>query len=437
MRVLYFDAFSGVSGDMTVGALLALGVDFAHVRAELAKLPVQGYELKQSWRSVHGIRACKFDVEMNKSGHGHGHGHGHGVETEHSHSHEHDHEHDHDHGFGEQGGHRHRHHADTAAHEHRAFRDIRAMIVGSHLSAAVKERAIAIFTTLAEAEGTVHGFAVEDVTFHEVGAIDSIVDIVGTAIGLVALDIDHAYVSPLPLGSGMVRSQHGIIPVPGPATIELLRGYPVRAGDGNGELVTPTGAAIVRAIARPLASPPMLNVERVGYGAGTKTFADRPNLLRLMLGTVAVAAVTEEMIVVETNIDDANPEIYEYVMEQLFAAGARDVWLSPAQMKKNRPGTTLHALAEPAQREALAGVMLRETSSIGVRSYPVQRTALPREEISVDTEYGSVRVKIARAPDGALNLAPEYESCKEQARERNVPLKLVYQAALAAARQRG
>jgi uncharacterized protein (TIGR00299 family) protein len=240
-------------------------------------------------------------------------------------------------------------------------------------------------------------------------------------------------VSPLPLGSGLVRSQHGIIPVPGPATIELLRGYPVRAGDGNGELVTPTGAAIIRTIARPI-SPPMLNVERIGYGAGTKTFADRPNILRLMLGSIAVAVASEEMIVVETNIDDANPEIYEYVMEQLFAAGARDVWLTPAQMKKNRPGTTLHALAEPAQRAAIASIMLRETSSIGVRSFTVQRSALPRETVSVDTEYGPVQVKIARAPDGVLNLAPEYESCKQRARERNVPFKLVYQAALAAAR---
>lgn len=310
------------------------------------------------------------------------------------------------------------------------------MIAGSGLSADAKERALSIFTTLAEAEGTVHSVATEDVTFHEVGAVDSIVDIVGTAIGLVALDIDHAYVSPLPLGSGTVRSQHGVIPVPGPATIELLRGFPVRANDGNGELVTPTGAAIVRAIARPMTSPPMLNVERVGYGAGTKTFPDRPNLLRLLLGTVAVSVASEEMVVVETNIDDANPEIYEYAMEQLFAAGARDVWLSPAQMKKNRPGTTLHALAEPAQRDVIAGIMLRETSSIGVRSYPVQRTALPREEISVDTEYGAVRVKLARAPDGSLNLAPEYESCKQRAHERGVALKLVYQAALGAARQR-
>lgn len=420
MRVLYFDAFSGVSGDMTVGALLALGVDFDHLKAEIAKLPLSGYELRQSWRHVHGIRACKFDVEIARNGlglgseHEHGHHHGH---AEHAH---------HPHATAAEG---------EGGHDHRSFRDIRAMIAGSALDAAVQQRAIAIFTTLAEAEGTVHGFAPDDVTFHEVGALDSIVDIVGTAIGLVALDIDHAYVSPLPLGSGLVRSQHGIIPVPGPATIELLRGYPVRVGDGNGEMVTPTGAAIVRALARPDAAPPLLQTERVGYGAGTKTWTDRPNILRLMMGTIAAPCATEDMLIVETNIDDTNPELYDYVMEQLFAAGARDVWLSPAQMKKNRPGSTLHALVEPAQRDLIAGVMLRETSSIGVRSFTVQRTILPREEVQVDTEYGQVTVKIARAPGGALNVAPEYESCRQRARERGVPLKLVYQAALAAARR--
>jgi uncharacterized protein (TIGR00299 family) protein len=321
-------------------------------------------------------------------------------------------------------------------HAHRAFRDIRAMIDGSPLNAAVKERALAIFTVLAAAEGTVHGVAADDVTFHEVGAVDSIVDIVGTAIGLVALGVDRAYVSPLPLGSGLTQSQHGVIPIPGPATLELLRGFPVRVGDGGGELVTPTGAAIVRALARPGDSMPLLQAERVGYGAGTKTWPDRPNVLRLVLGTVATPCATEEMVIVEANIDDANPELYEYVMERLFSAGARDVWLTPAQMKKNRPGTTLHVLVEPGQRDAIASIVLSETSSIGVRSFAVQRTALPRERIEVDTEYGRVAVKVARAPDGSINLAPEYDSCKLRAAERGVPLKLVYQAALAAARSR-
>jgi uncharacterized protein (TIGR00299 family) protein len=321
MRVLYFDAFSGISGDMTVGALLALGLDFDELRAEVGKLPLEGYALKQSWRHVHGIHACKFDVDLPQSEPAPHHEHGHG-------SHEHDHGHHHADHVHHEVPKTHAGHGGRPVHDHRAFREIRTMIVSSGLAEKVKERALAIFATLAEAEAKVHGVPTDDVTFHEVGAIDSIVDIVGTAIGLVALNIDHAYASALPLGSGMVRSQHGIIPVPGPATIELLRGFPVKVGDGNGEMVTPTGAAIVRAIVRPGATTAAATGERVGYGAGTKTWTDRPNLLRLMMGTIAVPVTTETMLVVETNIDDGNPELFEYVMEQLFAAGARDVWLT-------------------------------------------------------------------------------------------------------------
>jgi uncharacterized protein (TIGR00299 family) protein len=310
------------------------------------------------------------------------------------------------------------------------------MIDSSSLSADVKQKALAIFTKLAQAEGHVHGIPADDVSFHEVGAVDSIVDIVGTAIGLVDLKIEHAYTSVLPLGSGLVRSRHGVIPVPGPATVELLRGFPVRVGDGNGELITPTGAAILSALATPNEPVPPLSIERVGYGAGTKSFADRPNVLRLLLGTISHPARADEFIVVETNIDDTNPELYDYVMERLFAAGARDVWLTPAQMKKNRPGTVLHALTDAGARDAIAAVILAETSAIGVRCFAVQRTVLPREQLIVDTEFGPIAVKIARAPDGSLNIAPEYDSCRTVARQRGVPLKLVYQAALGAARNR-
>jgi hypothetical protein len=391
MRVLYFDAFSGVSGDMTVGGLLSLGVDFDRLKAELGTLPLHDYELRMSHRHVNGIHACKFDVEV--EGHGHGQG-------------------------------------------HRTFRDIRTMLQASALRPGVKERALAIFAKLAEAEGRVHGVAPDDVTFHEVGAIDSIVDIVGAAIGLEEVGAERVYVSVLPLGSGIHETEHGPIPAPGPATVELLRGFPVRIGDGSGELVTPTGAAIVSTLASPGEPLPVMRVERVGYGAGTRTVPDRPNVLRLMLGTVNPVAATDEMIVLETNIDDSTPEIYEYVIEELFTAGARDVWLTPVQMKKNRPGVVLHTLAEPAQREAVAGVILRETSAIGVRCFPVQRLTLPREEVTVETEFGPIVVKIARAPDGTVNVAPEYESCKQAARARGVALKLVYQAAGAAARQR-
>jgi uncharacterized protein (TIGR00299 family) protein len=392
MRLLYFDAFSGVSGDMTVGALIGLGVPLERIEAELAAVALDGYRLRAERRTVNGIVAWKFDVD---------------VEPEH-------------------GG-----------HDHRSFAGIRRMLQSSGLRPEVRERALAIFTRLAEAEGRVHGVPADDVTFHEVGAIDSIVDIVATAVGLAELGVEAACVSALPLGSGTVASSHGVIPVPGPATAELLKGFAVRLGDGAGELVTPTGAAIVSTLAAPGETLPTLSVGAIGYGAGTRTLADRPNVLRLVLGSVAAAAVSDEMVLVETNIDDSNPEIYAHVMELLFAAGARDVWLAPIQMKKNRPAVRLSALGEPGSRALLAGIILRETSAIGVRFSRVERVILARESITVETEYGPVQVKRSSAPDGTVNLAPEYESCRGVARERGVPLKSVYAAALAAARGRG
>jgi hypothetical protein len=398
-RILFLDAFAGISGDMTVGALIALGVELERLRAGLATLPVSGYALRVADQVVHGIRACKFDVDVAAPEHTH-------TEAVRGH-----------------------------AHAHRAYADIRAMLAAGGLAPAARETALAIFARLAEAEARVHGVPIDAVTFHEVGAVDSIVDIVGTAIGLSALEVDAVHVSVLPLGSGLVQSRHGVIPVPAPATVELLHGLPVRIGDGIGELVTPTGAAIVAALVRPGTPLPPLTIERVGYGAGTRTQPDRPNLLRALLGRAAAVVGADELIEIATNIDDSSPELYEYVMEELFAAGARDVWLEPAQMKKNRPGTVLHVLAEPAGRDALAAIVLRETSAIGVRFHAVQRLVLPREETTVGTEYGAVRVKLAHAPDGTVNVAPEYESCRRIARERGVPLKVVYQAAIAASRR--
>jgi hypothetical protein len=402
MRVLYFDAFAGVSGDMTVGALLALGLELDHLRAELAALPVHGYALRATPRQVHAIAAVKFDVDL-EPGHAH------------------DQRHAHDHAAA---GH---------AHAHRTYAGIRRMLEGSRLHEAVKARALAIFGRLAEAEARVHGVATEAVTFHEVGAVDAIVDIVGTAIGLQALGVDRVYASPLPLGGGLARSQHGVIPVPGPATAELLRGFPVRVDDGAAELVTPTGAAILAALVDPTAPVPPLRIEAIGYGAGTRTLADRPNLLRLLLARVNAPAAADEVVEIAATIDDANPELYAHALEAVFAAGARDAWLVPAFMKKQRPGVILHALADAAARDAVTGAILRETTAIGLRCHAVRRTVLPREVISVETAYGAVRVKIAVAPDGTRNLAPEYEDCRRLAAERGVALKLVYQAAIAAA----
>jgi len=390
MKVLYFDAIAGASGDMTVGALLALGVSLEHLEAELRRMPLAGWTVTATRRHVYGIEATKFDVHVASHGAA---GHG---------------------------------------HVHRAFRDIRAMIDASDLAGAVKQRALAIFAKLAQAEGHVHGVAPDDVEFHEVGAVDSIIDIVGAAIGITTLGVEQCYVSPLPLGSGIVQSQHGPLPVPGPATLELLRGFPTRLNDGEGELVTPTGAAIVATLATPDVVPP-LRVEAVGYGAGQRSLKDRPNVLRLVLGETAAAAEQDEIVVIETNIDDYNPELYEYVMERLLGAGARDVYLTPVQMKKNRPGTVLSVLCQASDREQLSAIILSETSAIGVRFHSAQRLILPRETREVSTPYGTVRVKVAVDRDGHENLAPEYEDCKRAARERQIPIKLVYQAAVAAA----
>lgn len=415
MRILYFDAFAGLSGDMTVGALLALGLPLDHLRAALQVLPLSGYRLRATAVSVHGIGATKFDVDVDESPpapHRHPRGHAHADD------------HHHDHGHAQPEG---------AAHAHRAYRDIRHMLEHGALAAGVRQRALAVFARLAEAEASVHGVAVDEVRFHEVGALDSIVDIVGAAVGLEWLGVERIYASSLPLGSGLVHSQHGVIPVPAPATVELLRGFPVRVGDGSGELVTPTGAAILAALAQPGEPLPPLRVGAVGYGAGTRTQPDRPNLLRLLLGEAAAAVQTDELVEIAASIDDANPELYAHALEAALSAGARDAWLVAAQMKKQRPGVVLHALAEAAARNAVAGAILRETTAIGLRFHPVQRLVLPRQQLVVDTPYGPVQVKLAHAPDGTLNVAPEHDDCRRVARERGVALKLVYQAAIAAA----
>ena len=393
MKIAYFDTISGISGDMAVGAFLHLGVSLDALRAELQKIALSGYTLGQTVKEHSGIQAIKFQVEVHEP----------------------------------QG--------------ERSFRAIAELIRSSALTPRVKELALQIFTVLAEAEGKVHGVATADVHFHEVGAVDSIVDIVGTAFCLQALDVEQVYVSPVPLGSGVVPSRHGILPVPGPATLELLKGFPVRFADGSAELVTPTGAAIVAALAQ-LTRVPAMQVEAIGYGAGTRTLADRPNVLRIAVGRsqdtleqdASQALSAERLMVLETNIDDLNPEFYEYVIERLIEAGARDVFVCPIHMKKNRPGVLLWVLCDPVNCERLSSLLFAETSTLGIRSYPVDRVALRRERRNVETSYGTIGVKVAYQPDGRPQFAPEYEECKRAAREKNVPLKIVYEAALWAAR---
>jgi pyridinium-3,5-bisthiocarboxylic acid mononucleotide nickel chelatase len=392
MKSAFLDAFSGLSGDMIAGAMIDAGADFDELRTALASLPLDGYRLATRRKLVSGISALKFDVEV------------------------------------------------SAVQPERDLSDIREIVRrASALSDGVKDRAMAIFGVLAEAEAKIHRTTPEEVHFHEVGAVDSIIDIVAAAWGFERLELGEMLVSPLPAGSGFVRSQHGIIPVPAPATAELLTGFPMRMGDGASEMVTPTGAAILRALAVP--APPAMDlcVERVGYGAGTKEFADRPNVLRLMVGerprSNEQTYETDELLDIEANIDDLNPQIYDHAIELLFEAGARDVTLTPTIMKKGRPAVTISVLAEPSARERIAAVLFAETSTIGLRYHPVARLKLTREIKEVETRWGRVRVKVSRGGGDTVTLSPEYDDCKRLAREHQVALRLVLEQAQAAARR--
>lgn len=396
MRIIFLDTFSGISGDMTVGALLDAGVRLDAVRDAMSTLGLDGVTVSAERVERSGIAATKFHVRVHGEHPEHGRGHGHG---------------------------------------HRAYRSIRELLAASALQAPVRERSLAVFTKLAEGESRVHGVAPDDVAFHEVGALDAIADVVGAAVGFTELGVEAIYHGPLPLGSGFVDAAHGRLPVPGPAVTQLLRGRRVRPDDGAGELVTPTGAAIVAALAR-TEEPPEMTLDAVGYGAGDRVLADRPNLLRIAVGHTVVAAGRDAVVVLEATIDDASPELYEHVIERLFAAGAKDVFLAPVVMKKSRPGTMLRVLAAPADRDRLAAIVFAETSTIGLRYTTWERLVLPREERTVDTPWGTVRVKVATAPDGTPNVAPEYEDCRRLALERGVALKLVFQAAIAAVTRR-
>ena len=391
MRIVLLDPFSGISGDMTVGALLDLGLPLDRIREAIAALGLRDVEVAAERVSRSGIAATKFHVRIR----------GHRPEA---------------------AGH---------DHAHRPYADIRALLGASALPARVKESALSIFRRLAEAEGRVHGVEPDAVEFHEVGALDAIVDVVGAALGLAHLGVEAVYTKPLPLGQGRVETAHGPLPVPAPAVVELLRGRPVRVEDGTAELVTPTGAAIVAALAERRAAPEM-RIEAVGYGAGDRVLPDRPNLLRVLVGEPHVPAGADEVVVLEATIDDLAPHIFEHVLERLLAAGARDAFLVPVIMKKSRPATMLRVLAAPPDRDRLAAIVFAETSTIGLRYTTWSRMVLPREERSVETPYGPVRVKVAHAPDGTVNVAPEIDDCRRVAVERGVPLKLVHQAAVAA-----
>ena len=391
MRIAYFDCFSGVSGDMTLGALLACGADETELRERLGALNVPGYELHIRRVTRQGITATDVDVHLNEAEQGHG----------------------------------------------RHLSNIAAILDSSALPPGVRQKALAIFTRLADAEAKIHGTTREQIHFHEVGAVDAIVDIVGSCLLLDMLGVERVVTSSIPCGHGTIKCQHGIMPVPAPATMELLQGFPVHSVDIKGELVTPTGAALLTTLSDPTTAGkmPAMRVLTSGFGAGKKQFKpDMPNLLRVILGETEEAAIGEDktpqtVAVLETNLDDQNPEGFDLLMERAFAAGALDVFFTPIQMKKNRPATLLTVLCPPDKADALAALLFRETGTFGIRAREQRRYTLTRSWRTVATEFGDIRLKAGTWLGEEVTVAPEYEDCKRAALAHDVPLRRVYEAA--------
>jgi pyridinium-3,5-bisthiocarboxylic acid mononucleotide nickel chelatase len=378
MKLAYGELIGGLSGDMFAAALVDLGLPLARLTAELKKIPTLKFQLKASKKLVHSIRATQF-------------------------------------------------HVICPNHEApRSWQQIRRLIERSKLDSEIKATGLKIFARLAEAEAKIHGVAVDKVHFHEVGATDSIVDIMAAAIGIRELGIDSLQFSRIPLGHGVTRSQHGPLPVPGPATLELLKGLPVVGVDVEAETVTPTGAAIVRTLGENFGDQPSMTIDKIGYGTGQKEFPTRPNLFRLSVGASHAVLLHEEMTVIETNLDDMNPQYFDHVMERLFAAGARDVFLAPIQMKKNRPATLLTVICEAAKRDELAKIILLETTSIGVRYHAVHRLILKRQTKKIKTRFGAITVKLVEQPNGVLRAAPEYDELKRLAGSKKLPIATIY-----------
>lgn len=426
MRILYFDCFNGASGDMLLGALIDAGVPLDDIRAALGSLALGDCAVSAERVLRAGVSATKFRVhEEGEPEPAHVHGHAH----EHAHHHHHHHGHDHDH---HHHGHDHEHgHGHTHAHPHRSLPEIFALIDRSALSVEGRERAKTLFERLATAEAAIHQMPVERVHLHEVGAVDSIVDIVGAVYAVDALKPDRVVVSPMNVGRGMVHSAHGVFPVPAPATVRLLGDAPVYSRGPEAELLTPTGALILTSYADEYGSIPPMRVRATGYGAGDRDFPDTPNVLRVLVGESS-SAHRDRVLVVECEIDDMNPQWFGPVMEQLYAAGALEVFFVPVQMKKSRPGTLVSVLVDPTRKDAVVDVLFRETTTIGVRFTEWQRECLTRETITVATPFGDVRVKVARRDGRTMNAQPEFDDCAARAREHGVATKDVHAAAMRA-----
>jgi uncharacterized protein (TIGR00299 family) protein len=435
MRIAYLDCFSGMSGDMFLGALVDAGVPPALLQGTVAALGV-GAKLEISRVLRSGISATKVDVWVDgekdlpreeywaKQDHHHSHDHGHRHEHHLGHGDDHDH---HSH------SHEHSHGPSVPKHSHRGLTEIRKIITAAAISDSAKKTAIAIFEALGHAEAKIHNVPVETIHFHEVGSVDAIVDIVCAAVGAEALGVEEIVCSPLNVGGGTVKCAHGTFPVPAPATVELLKDTPVYSSGVQAELVTPTGAAIVKTLARRFCSFPEMKIEKSSYGAGSRDFPGHPNVVRLVIGeaasTLAAKTASETISVLEANLDDLNPQVFGYVLDRLLEEGALDVFGMPVQMKKNRPGTLLTVLCKPQDAAKLTQLIFTETTTLGVRRRDEVRQTLARRWENVQTAWGEVRIKIASMNGTVTNYAPEYEDCRRIAAEHHVPLKTVIQEA--------
>ncbi len=405
MRIAYFDCPSGAAGDMIMGALVDAGVPFEALRDELARLRLPGWSLERREVMKGVFRATKIDVHV----------------------------HDHDHA-GDAAGHSHAHGHDRHEHPDRNLRAILDLIAASDLPATVKANASRIFTRLGEAEARVHGTTVDHVHFHDVGAVDAIVDVTGACVGLHLLGVDQVHCSALPLGGGFVTGAHGRIPIPGPGTAELLKGFPVVDTGVRRELVTPTGAAILTTLARAAGAMPAMTVEAVGYGAGNMEL-DAPNVIRLFLGRAASSGGRETIMQVETTVDDMSPQLWEVVIERLFETGALDVYLTPVTMKKSRPGTVLTALCAPDRVTELSRVLFEESPTIGVRWTAYQRERLDREMVTLPTTYGAIPFKVSRLDGRVVTVTPEFDEVRRIARAKGLPVREVLDQARAEGRR--
>lgn len=379
LKIAYFDCFSGISGDMIIGALLDAGLELDHLKTETSKLNIQNFEIKSEKVVKHNIAATKFDVITHEEKH------------------------------------------------YRHLKELLKVVENSKLDEDVKTKANDIFLKIAQAEAKIHNQLLERIHFHEIGALDTIIDVIGALVGFKKLGIEKIHCSKLNVGSGFVESSHDKFPVPAPATAEILKGIPIYSTSANAELVTPTGAAIITTLADKFGTMPVMETESIGYGAGTRDL-EQPNVLRVFIGNLIQQSNSEKgmVFIIETNIDDMNPQIYDYLMEKLFQNGALDVYLTNILMKKNRPAIKLTVLSTLEDKEKLIKIIFEETTSIGIRIREEKREILRREIKIINTKYGKMKVKISKLNGKIINIIPEYEDCKRLAKEKKIPLKQIY-----------